>query len=52
MSLFRSMTIAGSALTAQRIRMDVIANNVANVESTSDGRGGPFRGSQVIFRPQ
>ncbi len=52
MSLFRSIAVAGSALTAQRLRMDVIANNVANVESTSDGQGGPFRGSQVIFRPQ
>ena len=46
------MEIAGSALSAQRLRMDVIANNVANAESTSNGAGEPFQASHVVFRPR
>ena len=52
MSLFHAMGISGSALSAQRVRMDVIANNVANVESSADSTGRPFRASRVVFRPR
>ncbi len=52
MSLFTALSIAGSALSAQRVRMDVVANNVANVESTSDGSGEPYVASRVVFRPK
>jgi len=34
MDLFRSMAISGSALTAERLRLDVIANNLANASTT------------------
>ncbi len=42
--------IAVSGLKAQRIRMNVIANNVANAQTTRTPQGGPFRRQLVIFR--
>lgn len=42
--------IAVSGLRAQRIRMNVIANNIANVQSTRTPEGGPFRRQLAIFR--
>lgn len=51
MGLINSMRISASALLAQRLRMDVIANNVAN-QNTSRGliEGSPYRRQQVVFR--
>lgn len=42
-------TIRGSAsaLSTQRLRMDVIANNIANIDSTRSANGGPYR-RQVV----
>ena len=40
MNLFRSFDISASGLTAQRLRMDTIANNLANVNTTTDGERG------------
>ena len=51
MSLFKTMSISSSAFSAQRLRMDVIANNVANVETTRTDAGGPFTRKMVKFRP-
>jgi flagellar basal-body rod protein FlgC len=42
---------AGSALTAQRLRMDVIASNLANAEATSTPDGGPYKRERVVFAP-
>ena len=50
MGLLNSVRISASALSAQRIRMDVTANNVANMESTSGPDAGPFRRQMVSFR--
>lgn len=43
MALLRAMEISTSALTAQRFRMDVIAENLANAEVTRTAEGGPYR---------
>lgn len=43
MALLRAMEISTSALTAQRFRMDVIAENLANAEVTRTANGGPYR---------
>jgi flagellar basal-body rod protein FlgC len=51
MGLFSSINIAATGLTAQRTRLDVISNNIANVDTTRTPEGGPFRRSRVIFRP-
>jgi flagellar basal-body rod protein FlgC len=52
MGLFSSINTASSGLTAQRLRLDVIANNIANANTTRTAEGGPFRRSRVIFRPR
>ncbi len=52
MGMFTSINIAATGLTAQRTRLDVIANNIANVNTTRTPEGGPFRRSRVIFRPR
>ncbi|MDH4128067.1 MAG: flagellar basal body rod protein FlgC [Spirochaetota bacterium] len=52
MGMFDALNISSSGLTAQRLRMDVIANNIANVNTTRTSEGGPFRRSQVVLRPR
>ncbi|HDQ14796.1 MAG TPA: flagellar basal body rod protein FlgC [Sediminispirochaeta sp.] len=52
MGLFSSINTAGSGLSAQRLRLDVVSNNIANADTTRTPEGGPFRRSRVIFRPQ
>jgi flagellar basal-body rod protein FlgC len=52
MGLFSSINVAASGLTAQRTRLDVISNNIANADTTRTPEGGPFRRSRVIFRPR
>lgn len=44
--------IAVSGLRAQRARMNVIANNIANVETTRTPEGGAFRRQMVVFRAE
>ncbi len=51
MDLFQAMQISASGLTAQRIRMNVIAANLANANTTQTPEGGPFRRKDVYFRP-
>ncbi len=50
MGFFDCMKISGSALTAQRLRMEVIATNLANAETT--GPGGPYRRKLPVFAEQ
>ncbi len=52
MAFYSTLRIAASALTAQRLRADVIANNVANMNTTRTAEGGPYRRQQVIFQAQ
>jgi flagellar basal-body rod protein FlgC len=52
MGLFSTMHVSGSALTAQRLRMDVIAGNIANAETTRiNGQRQAFQRQQVVFQP-
>lgn len=51
MSILTTLRISGSALTAQRLRMNVIANNIANAESTHSVDGEPYKRQMVVFRP-
>lgn len=52
MGMFTSINTAASGLTAQRMRQDVISNNIANASTTRTAEGGPFRRSRVILRPR
>lgn len=50
MSFFDAMNISASGLTAQRLRMDVISENIANVSTTRTAEGGPYQRKTVIFQ--
>lgn len=45
-----SLNISGSGLTAQRARMDIIAQNIANSEVTRTETGGPYRRQVVVLK--
>jgi flagellar basal-body rod protein FlgC len=47
--LFAAGAISGSGMSAERFRMEVIANNIANANSTRSANGGPFRRQDVVF---
>ncbi|MBU0701348.1 flagellar basal body rod protein FlgC [bacterium] len=49
MALFASINTSGSGLSAEQLRMDVIANNIANVNSTRTEAGGPYRRQKPVF---
>jgi flagellar basal-body rod protein FlgC len=49
MGIFETMRVNLSALTAQRVRMDVTASNLANVDTTRTPQGGPYLRRQVVF---
>lgn len=51
MGFMDSLTISASGMTAERLRMDVIANNLANVNTTRTPAGGPFRRQEVVLTP-
>lgn len=50
MSLFGTFDVAASGLSAQRLRMDVTAENLANAQSTRGADGGPYRRKEVVLR--
>lgn len=57
MSIFNSLNISASGLTAQRLRMDVIASNLSNAETTravqnENGEWEPYRRKMVVFEPK
>ena len=47
--MFQSFNINASGMTAQRFRLDVISENVANVNTTRDSDGNPYRRKIVTF---
>jgi flagellar basal-body rod protein FlgC len=49
MSLFNVFDIAGSAMTAQSMRLNVVASNMANADSVTGTDGKPYRAKQVVF---
>ena len=49
MSFLSSLNISGSALTAQKLRMDIISQNLANANTTRTEDGGPYKRKLVIL---
>ena len=49
MDFFTSMAVSSSALTAERTRMNLIANNLANASSTRTTEGGPYKRQDAVF---
>ncbi|MCM3699148.1 flagellar basal body rod protein FlgC [Paenibacillus macerans] len=56
MTISNSFSISSSALTAQRLRMDVISSNIANAETTrariENGQAVPYRRKTVVMAPK
>lgn len=48
--IFLPLKVSATALEAQKVRMNVIASNIANVNSTSTPEGGPYRRRDVVFQ--
>lgn len=49
MSLYDSLRISSTGLTAERLRLDIIANNIANANTTRTPAGGPYRRQVPVF---
>jgi flagellar basal-body rod protein FlgC len=49
MGLYTSIEASASGLSAERLAMDVIANNIANANTTRTPEGGPFKRQLVVF---
>ncbi|WP_263768717.1 flagellar basal body rod protein FlgC [Propionivibrio soli] len=49
MSIFNVFQVAGSALTAQSMRLNAVASNLANADSVVGPDGKPYRAKQVVF---
>ena len=52
MSFFSALRTSASGLTAQRLRMDLISNNIANAETTRTAEGGAFHRQMALFTPK
>lgn len=50
MGVFDIFKISASGMKAQRIRMDTIASNLANVQTTKTDEGGPYKKKEVVFK--
>ena len=50
MSIFNSMQINASGLTLERLKMDTISTNIANVNTTRTEEGGPYRRKEILFQ--
>lgn len=46
---FNAFNISSTGLTSERLRMEVVANNIANASVTRTPEGGPFRRKDVVF---
>ncbi len=51
MSFLNAMNISASGMTAQRLRLDVAAENISNINTTRTEAGGPYKRKMVVFEP-
>ena len=49
MGMFDALSISSTGMSAERLRMDVIAENLANAETTRTPEGGPYRRQEVVL---
>jgi flagellar basal-body rod protein FlgC len=52
MGMFLGIDTSASGLTAERLRMDVISNNIANANTTRTENGGAYHRRYVVFTPR
>ena len=51
MSFLNALNISASGMTAERMRLDIAAENIANINTTRTENGGPYRREMVVFEP-
>jgi len=49
MEMLPALAVTASGLTAERLRLDLVANNLANVNTTRTATGGPYRRQIAVF---
>lgn len=52
MSIFKSLNVSATGLTAERLRMDIISKNIANANTTRTLAGTPYRRQMAVFKEQ
>lgn len=52
MGMFDALNVSATGLSAERTRMDVVANNLANAQTTRGANGQPFRRQEVVLQAQ
>ena len=52
MSLFNSLSVSASGMTAERQRAEVLVENIANADTTRTAMGGPYHRQDVVFQSQ
>lgn len=52
MSIFSAVDVAATGMSAQRLRMEIAAANMANAETTRTPEGGPYRKRSVVFEAE
>lgn len=52
MSLFNSLSVSASGMNAQRVRAELLVENLANAETTRTAAGGPYRRKDVVFQSE
>ena len=52
MSLFNSLSVSASGMTAERQRAEVLVENIANADTTRTATGGPYHRQDVVFQSQ
>jgi flagellar basal-body rod protein FlgC len=51
MSLFSALSVSASGMSAQRVRAELLVENLANADTTRTSEGGPYRRKDVVFQP-
>ena len=52
MSLFATLNVSSSGLSAQRTRVEILAQNIANAQTTRTPEGGPYRRKHTVFESE
>jgi flagellar basal-body rod protein FlgC len=52
MSLFSALSVSASGMNAQRVRAELLVENMANAETTRTPEGGPYRRKDVVFQSE
>jgi flagellar basal-body rod protein FlgC len=52
MSLFSALSVSASGMAVQRMRAEVLTENLANAETTRTAEGGPYKRKDVVFESQ